>query len=518
LDLAVFLVGALWGGAWTANGELRSVQEEAGKELPPFDRLELFAFVAAGPEASYLRKVVAERGTDFTPDAEFLAAFRFPAQVEILQSIKARETRTISADRDAAYALARQAVQAGDQRNRVLAAEKYEQALQLAPESATLHTAYAANFLLWAQGAKAEIPARQAVALWPGNCEAHGILALALISGGKVAEGAAEAREALRIYPAHQSAKFSLGLSLVRNFQYDEAIPVLRQGIVEMPSLAEMRKLLGLALVETNKADEAMRWLAPYVKDRPKDAEGHYDLGLALRKRGEVEKAHAEFEEAARLEPGRPLYAAAANPDARTSAASASSVPQPSDDSVSGNTYRNEFFGLSYDFPKGWTRLSAEAAKASVEIGGVMLMGNDPAEPDIRRAALKMGYPLLFVVAPGGGGQPLSARSLQITALDVRTAPEGFSLEEFLKGVRAKLQRAASVPTDAKPERVIVDGREFWKLDVVVPMSGGSRYLSQMVTAERGFFLMFVMAGPDVQSISEIGETMQSVRFSGKGR
>lgn len=518
LGLAVCLAVPLWGGVWIANGELRPGQDVPGNEVPPFDRLELFAFLASGPEANYLQKVLAERGTDFTPDEAFISSFHIPAWAEILRTVKARKARGISADRDAAYALARQAVEAGAQRNRALAAEHYEQALQLAPQSATLHTAYAANFLLWAQGAKAEGPARQAVALWPGNCEAHGILALALISEDKAAEAAAEAREALRIYPAHHSAKYSLGLSLVRNFRYEEAVPVLRQGIAEMPSFVEMRKLLGLALVETNKTDEAIHWLAPYVKERPKDAEGHYDLGLALRKKGETEKARAEFEEAARLEPGRALFAAAANPDARATTAPASGVPQPSDDSVSGNIYRNEFLGLSYEFPKGWTRLSAEAAKASMEIGGVMLMGNDPGEPDMRRAALKMGYPLLFVMAPGGAGKPLSAISLQITALDVRTAPQGFGPEEFLKGVGAKLRQATGERAEPKPERISVNGREFWKLDTVIPISGGSRYLSEMVTAERGFFVMFVVGGPDAESAAEIGKTMQSVRFSGDKR
>ena len=166
--LAAGMLMACLGAMLWSCGARAAEQGLAKSEMPAFDRLELFAFVASGPEAPYLRKMVAERGTDFTPDAEFVGAFHSPAQVEVLRGIQARKARTISADRDAAYRLVLQALQAGEQKQRALAAEKYEQALQLAPQSATLHTAYAANFLLMAQGAKAERPAPYTARYKPG--------------------------------------------------------------------------------------------------------------------------------------------------------------------------------------------------------------------------------------------------------------------------------------------------------------------------------------------------------------
>src|SRR6266850_7684694 len=67
-------------------------------EQQPFDKLELFGFLAAGPVSSYASQVIQARGTNFTPDATFISAFPFPAFQEILRKNRSRTARTVSAD------------------------------------------------------------------------------------------------------------------------------------------------------------------------------------------------------------------------------------------------------------------------------------------------------------------------------------------------------------------------------------------------------------------------------------
>lgn len=51
---------------------------------PPFDKLELFGLFAAGPTSAYAAYAIQERGTDFTPDANFISSFPVPAFQAIL--------------------------------------------------------------------------------------------------------------------------------------------------------------------------------------------------------------------------------------------------------------------------------------------------------------------------------------------------------------------------------------------------------------------------------------------------
>jgi hypothetical protein len=115
---------------------------------PPFDELELFAFCAGGPMDSYVVQVVQERGTSFTPDSTFIASFPTVSFQSVLKSIRPRTSENLSQSREQAYQLLRQAWWDAQRNGRYATADQnYRKALELAPKSATLHSAYAHNLM-----------------------------------------------------------------------------------------------------------------------------------------------------------------------------------------------------------------------------------------------------------------------------------------------------------------------------------------------------------------------------------
>ncbi len=285
------------------RSDLPTTQAASTDQQPPFDKLELFGLFAAGPIAPYANQVIHKRGCTFTPDAMFIATFPTPAFQEILRNIKPRAVKKSSPDRDAAYELLTRALAATHRRQFAVSDENYQKALKLAPDSATLHLAYAANFLLMPDGAKAEPETRRSLELWPDNAEAHGILSLALMAEAKLAEAAAEARETLRIFPQHTSAKFQLAISLARNRQCDEAVPALRNALAVMPGMPPLHKFLGICMLQAKQTEEAISELTIYVRADPNDPEGHYFLGTALRAAGRQTEADAQFQQSGSLKP-----------------------------------------------------------------------------------------------------------------------------------------------------------------------------------------------------------------------
>lgn len=278
-----------------------SPQAVPSDQQPPFDKLELFAFFAAGPISSYSRHVISQRGWTFAPDAHFLASFPIPAFQEILKNIKPSAEKRSSPNRDAAYELLPRALDATRHGQFAVSDEIYQKALKLAPDSATLHLAYATNFLLTPDGMNAEREARRSLELWPDNAEAHGVLSLALVAQRNVAGAIAEARETLRIFPQHTSAKFQLGVALAQNHQYEEAIPALRNALLVLPNVPALHKFLGISLLETKQTEDAIAQLTWYVHAAPTDPEGHYFLGTALRAAGRQTEADSEFQQAEKL-------------------------------------------------------------------------------------------------------------------------------------------------------------------------------------------------------------------------
>lgn len=161
--------------------------------------------------------------------------------------------------------------------------DDFARAVKLAPDSATLHLAYARNLLADRNCSEAEVQSRRSVELWPEDAEAHLTLAMALSLQNRDSEAVPEAREALRIYPGYKAARAELGISLARSGQYKDTIPVLRDAKFMAPQLAVIYKLLGGSLVHAGgDFDEAIQYLNLFLKTKPNDAEAHYLLGVAL--------------------------------------------------------------------------------------------------------------------------------------------------------------------------------------------------------------------------------------------
>jgi tetratricopeptide (TPR) repeat protein len=496
-----------------------SVQDKSAEQLAvweeqlPFDRLELFGFFAAGPMNLYASQVIQERGTNFTPDATFIASFPYPGFQQILKNTKPRVARTPSPNREAAFELLRKAWDAKQNRQFTVASGDFQQALQLAPNSATLHLAYAASLLLSQNYTAAEAQARQSLKLWPGNAEAHGVLALCLTAQKQFAEAESESREALRIFPEHHSAMFTLGLALTHEQKYKEAISYLRAAMPFLPNLPALKKHLGICLVETGENVDGIEQLSLYVKAAPEDAEGHYYLGVGLRQKGNTDGAYSQFAEALRLQPNNAQYEAAVHPDSNRSAGNTISGPKLEDGNVSENVYTNKFFGFTYEFPKGWVLLSSEAARAAMEIGGALISTGDPTEADVRRAAERKGHSLLYVVESRVGNQPISMKSVMVNALNLGTVP-GLTPESFLKSVGQRFkQTGVPMELNAAPEQIMIGGRSFWKGNFAIQTTAGIRYGSQFVTMDKGYLLMFFLGSPDLQGLRNMEKSLETIRF-----
>ena len=138
------------------------------------------------------------------------------------------------------------------------------------------------------------------------------MLALSLTAQKQFVEAETESREALRIFPQQHSAMLALAISLPHLHKFKEAIAFLQEIMPVVPNVPELRKLMGISLMETGEVNAGLDQLNSYVKAMPADAEGHYYLGVGLRMKGSSAEAHAQFEEAFRLQPNNPQYEAAA--------------------------------------------------------------------------------------------------------------------------------------------------------------------------------------------------------------
>jgi len=489
---------------------------------PPFDRLELLAFASVNLDVPYAKKIICERGIDFNPDPTALQVFRNNnvtlGLVETVSKLKPRPASNPATDRDRAFVTFQLAL--GDMRGGQPAAADvdYKRSLQLAEESPSLHSAYAAYLNSMHRPVEAEAQARRSLELWPDNANAHVVLAVALSLQNREADAVSEAQEALRLFPDHSGALVDLGFALARSGQYTRAIPILHTSTVRVPNMALIHKYLGGCLVHTRDFPAAIEELNVFLKKTPNDAEAQYDLGVALRETDNKEGAQAHFHEASRLAPDNPIYSTAATPADSISATSVSTTspgPRPDDGVVSGNIYTNNFFGFSYQFPKGWMVLDARNSQFMQRFGGSIMANGDPILLDVSEAAARNTYPLLLVAKETTKEIRTTFTVIHIQALDRKFAPDAKSGEEFARSM-ADVLRARGLPlsVNGTAEKFSIDGEQFWKVKMDLSMNGAVAHVIQVVMIEKKYLLLFVFASPDASKLDDLVGTMQSLRFT----
>jgi tetratricopeptide (TPR) repeat protein len=497
------------------------------KSLPyekdlPFDKLELFSLIVGNFSTSEVVSEILERGITFTPDAEFIAAARRQSASDFLSQALGKAKRlppgATSPQRNSAYRIML-SVSANLQNHEYDQAEVgLLKALQLAPDSATLHLASATEAELVKNYSRAESEARQSLQLWQEDAEAHCVLAVALMGQDRDLEGVGEAREALRVYPNFPMARMTLGMTLARSRQFNEAIPVLRDALEHTQGFPILHKHLGFSLYSTGDFDGAISELTTFLASEPEDAEAHYHLGAALRAEDRTKEAAAQFREAARIDPKNPVYAIAADPSGNSMSQDAS-ARHPDDGSVSGNVYSNHFFGFTFEFPKGWTVMDADAARGVMSLGGAILLGSDPEMKDVMRAATSTGNTLLFVMDSKPAPSVINLRSIFIIAVNANVVPSVKSGKDYLE-LMGQLFRYQNVPFtyDGAPEAVEISGKAFWRGKLAVRTGAGSLNTAQYVTVDRGYVLTFQFQAENPASLAEISKALDSLQFVGSSQ
>jgi len=317
LPVIAFLLAPLGAGqsgkpTWQPAVSSHSTVRTNPAGVPAFDRLELFAFLAAGPFPPYAAEVIHDRKLDFEPDDPFLRYYPFEAVRDALDMTRPVEGKPMTAKRKQAFEQFSLVAEAIRDKQCNDAKSELKKAMELAPDSASLHYAAASCQLVshnW-QGAEKEL--RESIRLWPSNSDAHGLLGYVLSNQGQNEAAIPELRESLRIFPAHQGTIMLLGLTLTRTGKYDEAIPILKLSAQLNQKVTYVEKMLGFCYVSTKQPAEAIDPLTQYALSDPDDAEAHFLLGSALKAVGKQDEARTQFQEATRLEPRNQQYRAAA--------------------------------------------------------------------------------------------------------------------------------------------------------------------------------------------------------------
>ena len=144
---------------------------------------------------------------------------------------------------------------------------------------------------------------RQALYLQPDSAETHRALTLALFDKRDLDGATAEYRQAIRLGPEDAGAHVNLGLALYVKDDLDGAIAEYREAVRLNPKDPNSHFLLGNALAKKPDLEACITELRDAVRLRPDFAEAHDNLGSALEQKKDLHSALEQYEIAHSLEP-----------------------------------------------------------------------------------------------------------------------------------------------------------------------------------------------------------------------
>jgi len=173
------------------------------------------------------------------------------------------------------------------------------------------------------------------------------------------------------------------------------------------------------------------------------------------------------------------------------------SESRPDSGSIEGETYKSTFFGFTYTFPKGWSRLQQRS------------------QTSIRLAPGAALYTLLFATAtPSNGTIGPSDAGVVVLAEDV-------SHTDIHNAKDAAVKFADLLSHTRPPHRLINAGREvtlggtpFFRIDYEQQtFSDVKHYFCSVISVQKGFALRFSVIADSKVHMDEICDTTRSIGF-----
>jgi tetratricopeptide (TPR) repeat protein len=186
------------------------------------------------------------------------------------------------------------------------AANEFEQARRIAPDSKEANRGLMLSYLQAGRLGEAEEIGLAAVARWPKAAEFAHWLGLVYFKQHRNELAVVQLQHAETLDSADYDVHFDWALVLLSDGKYSDAARELEKAIKIDPKAALPHVLLGRAYQNTNRTTQAVEQFQTALRIEPSIPLGHYHLGFAYASLGRNDEAIAEYEKELQKSPDNP--------------------------------------------------------------------------------------------------------------------------------------------------------------------------------------------------------------------
>lgn len=191
---------------------------------------------------------------------------------------------------------------------------------------------------------------------------------------------------------------------------------------------------------------------------------------------------------------------------------------RPESSSIADNVYTNDFFGFTYEFPKGWSIEDEQTMKYVAELSKAAISGGDPTKKAVVEEQWKRNHVLLAVHQhPYGTPVPLNP-AITVWATDESVAPGIQSGRDYLLALRMSLpQQRLDLKVIREPTDCTFDGKLFSRMDMALEAANEkSSYLSHVAIVLNRFALDYMFTAETPDRLEALVQTLNTLQFHPK--
>jgi len=182
---------------------------------------------------------------------------------------------------------------------------------------------------------------------------------------------------------------------------------------------------------------------------------------------------------------------------------------------VTGNVYRNDFLGFSFEFPEGWVTERPETLHKLNEKWEVAARHGPPELQSFGMVIpLHMYSPKVFFYASGSGkgdGNRLAIPSIRIGA---QQTDERFLDIEKLRHKFEHVDQKRSARLLRPADGFVLKGHPFFRLEFEGRQGTTPIWVSRLQTFLNGHMVLFEFYAPSEEELQQLAGTLQSISFT----